>query len=56
MEVYVDDMLVKSNRFADHIDDLIETFGALCLHNMKLNLIKCGFGVSVEKFLRFMVS
>ena len=56
MEVYVDDMLVKSVKDTDHIKDLIEAFDALCQHNMKLNPAKCVFGVSAGKFLGFMVS
>ena len=56
MEVYVDDMLVKSIKDTDHIKDLIEAFEALRRHNMKLNPAKCVFGVSIGKFLGFMVS
>ena len=56
MEVYVDDMLVKSKEEKDHLDDLRETFNTLRLYNMKLNSPKCAFGVFSGKFLRFMVS
>ena len=56
VQVYVDDMLVKSRRGDDHLDDLKETFDTLRSYNMKLNLSKCAFGVMAEKFLRFMVS
>ena len=38
------------------MDDLQETFDTLRQYKMKLNLSKCAFGVSSEKFLRFMVS
>ena len=38
VEVYVDDMLVKSKDEANHLDDLKETFSTLCKYNMKLNL------------------
>ena len=38
VEVYVDDMLVKSKDEANHMDDLKETFSTLCKYNMKLNL------------------
>ena len=54
--VYVDDMLVKSLRENDHLDDLQETFDTLWSYNMKLNQSKCVFGVTVGKFLGFMVS
>jgi hypothetical protein len=56
IEVYVDDMLVKSIRATGHIADLRETFETLRNHKMKLNLAKCAFGVSSGKFLGFMVS
>ena len=56
VQVYVDDMLVKSLRENDHLNDLQETFGTLRSYNMKLNLSKCIFGVTAGKFLGFMVS
>uniref|UniRef100_A0A2N9IKM3 Uncharacterized protein n=1 Tax=Fagus sylvatica TaxID=28930 RepID=A0A2N9IKM3_FAGSY len=56
VEVYVDDMLVKSKENEDHLKDLKETFQALRTYNMKLNPEKCAFGVSSGKFLGFMVS
>ena len=56
VKVYVDDMLVKSLREDDHLDDLRETFDTLRSYNMKLNPNKCTFGVTVGKFLDFMVS
>ena len=56
MEVYVDDMLVKSKDKANHLDDLKETFSTLRKYNMKLNPAKCVFVVALGKFLGFMVS
>lgn len=56
MEVYVDDMLVKSVQAANHIADLEEAFSTLRSYKMKLNLAKCAFRVSLGKFLGFMVS
>ena len=56
VQVYVDDMLVKSRREEDHLEDLRETFDTLRSYNMKLNPGKCAFGVTVGKFLGFMVS
>ena len=56
VEVYVDDMLVKSKDEANHLDDLKETFGTLRKYNMKLNPAKCVFVVTSGKFLGFMVS
>ena len=56
VEVYVDDMLVKSLDEERHLDDLQETFDTLRRHQMKLNPRKCAFRVSSGKFLGFMVS
>ena len=56
MEVYVDDMLVKSKSSRDHVTDLEETFDALRKYRMKLNPTKCAFGLTSGKFLGFMVS
>ena len=56
VQVYVDDMLVKSRREDDHLEDLKETFDTLRSYNMKLNPSKCAFGVTAGKFLGVMVS
>ena len=56
VQVYVDDILVKSVRENDHLSDLQETFDTLRSYNMKLNPSKCTFGVTAGKFLGFMVS
>ena len=56
VQVYVDDMLVKSLREKDHLNDLQETFDILRSYNMKLNPSKYVFGVIAVKFLGFMVS
>ena len=56
VEVYVDDMLVKSTKEMQHLDDLQETFDILRRYKMKLNPSKCAFGVLSRKFVGFMVS
>ena len=56
VEVYVDDMLVKSQDEGKHLDNLQETFDTLRQYNMRLNPSKCAFEVSLGKFLGFMVS
>ena len=56
VEVYVNNMLVKSIDEGSHLDDLQETFETLRQYKMKLNPSKCAFGVSSGKFLGFMVS
>ena len=56
MEVYIDDMLVKSTIAELHIAHMSEAFQILREYNMKLNPAKCAFGVSTEKFLGFIVN
>ena len=56
MEVYIDDMLVKSIKAKLHITHLAEAFQVLRSYNMKLNPAKCAFGVSSGKFLGFIVN
>ena len=56
MEVYVDDMLVKSKLTIDHVLDLYLMFKVLRRYQMKLNPLKCAFGVALRKFLGFMVN
>ena len=56
MEVYIDDMLVKSTTAELHIAHLSEAFQILRSYNMKLNPAKCAFGVSAGKFLGFIVN
>nr|KYP74385.1 Transposon Ty3-I Gag-Pol polyprotein [Cajanus cajan] len=56
IEIYVDDMVVKSNSLAEHLVDLAKIFGELRKHNMRLNPEKCTFGVKGGKFLGFMLS
>ena len=55
MEVYIDDMLVKSTT-AKLIAHLVEAFLILKEYNMELNPVKCAFGVSAGKFLGFIVN
>ena len=56
VQVYVDDILVKSIRENDHLNDLQDTFDTFRSFNMKLNPSKCVFGVTTGKFLGFIVS
>ena len=56
VQVYVDNMLVRSQREDDHLDYLKETVDTFRSYNMKLNPRKCAFRVTVGKFLRFIVS
>jgi len=56
MEVYIDDMMVKSKTDVDHNHDLRKMFDILRAFNMKLNPNKCVFEVQSGKFLGFMIS
>ena len=56
MEVYIDDMFVKSTTAELHIAHLVEEFLILKEYNMKLNPAKCAFGVSAGKFLGFIAN
>ena len=56
MEVYIDDMLVKSVKAELHVAHRAKSFQALKNYNMKLNPTKCAFGVSTEKFLGFIIN
>ncbi|KAL0445601.1 UNVERIFIED_CONTAM: Gag-Pol polyprotein [Sesamum latifolium] len=56
MEVYVDDILVKSKKAQDRVKDLEETFSVLRKYKLKLNPGKCAFGVRGGRFLGFMVT
>nr|CAN82630.1 hypothetical protein VITISV_028132 [Vitis vinifera] len=56
VEVYIDDIVVKSKTREEHVLHLQEVFHLLRKYDMKLNPSKCAFGVSVGKFLGFMVS
>ena len=55
MEVYIDDMVVKSKVNRLHLDNLKEVFDILKKYKMRLNASKCVFGVSSGKFLGFLV-
>ncbi|KAL2249927.1 UNVERIFIED_CONTAM: Retrovirus-related Pol polyprotein from transposon [Sesamum indicum] len=56
MEMYVDDMLVKSKQECDHLSNLRTAFDIMRSYGMKLNPSKCTFGVRGGKFLGYMVS
>jgi hypothetical protein len=56
VKAYIDDVVVKSKKRRDLLDDLNETFDNLHKYKMKLNPKKCVFGVSSGKLLGYMVS
>ena len=56
IEVYIDDMVVKSKMESEHIWDLSNIFQILRGHKLHLNASKCFFGVGSGKFLGYMVT
>ena len=56
IEVYIDDMVVKSRVVFEHVKDLINIFEILRKHKLRLNASKCSFGVGSGKFLGYMVT
>ena len=56
IEVYIDDMVVKSKVVSEHVEDLTSIFGILRKHKLRLNASKCSFGVGSGKFLGYMVT
>ena len=56
IEVYIDDMVVKSKVVSEHVKDLEIIFGILREHKLRLNASKCSFGVGSGKFLDYMVT
>ena len=56
IEVYIDNMVIKSKVEFEHIDDLGNIFEILRKHKLHLNAAKCSFGVGFGKFLGYMVT
>ena len=56
VEVYIDDMVVKSKLVSQHLTDLANIFEILRRHKLHLNASKCSFGVGSGKFLGYMVT
>jgi hypothetical protein len=55
VEVYIDDVVVKSREIEDHIADLRKVFERTRKYGLKMNPTKCAFGVSAGQFLGFLV-
>ena len=56
IEVYIDDMVVKSKEISDNMEDLRNIFETLREHKLRLNTSKCSISVGSEKFLGYMVT
>ena len=55
VEVYIDDIVVKSACSNSHLADLRLAFERMRRYGLKMNPLKCAFGVSAGKFLGFIV-
>ena len=56
IEVYIDNMVVKSKVVSVHVGDLGSIFEIIRTHKLLLNAFKCSFGVRSGKFLGYMVT
>jgi hypothetical protein len=55
VEIYIDDIVVKSTSIGGHLGDLRQVFERTRRLRLKMNPKKCAFGVSVGQFLGFLV-
>lgn len=53
MKVYLDDIVIKSSSKNGHLDHLRQSFKRMRKHGLKMNPLKCVFGVHVSDFLGF---
>ena len=53
VECYVDDLMMKSKKRMEHIQDLRQIFDRRCKYQLKMSPLKCAFGVISGKFLGF---
>ena len=56
IEIYIDDMVVKSKVVFEHVRDLRNIFEVLRRHKLRLNASKCSFGVGLGKLLGYMIT
>ena len=56
IEVYIDNIVVKSKVVSKHVGDLKNIFEILRKHKLRLNASNCSFGVGSGKFLGYMVT
>ena len=55
LEIYIDDIVVKSDVIEPHLADLCLAFDRMRKYNLKMNPLKCAFAISAEKFLCFII-
>jgi hypothetical protein len=51
MEVYIDDVVVKLDGFEEHMTDLKLSLERMKKYELRMNPLKCAFGVTPERFL-----
>lgn len=56
MEVYIENIVMKSKEEQGHVGNLSDIFEILRRHKLRLNTDKCAFRVGVDKFLRYMIT
>ena len=56
IEIYINDMVVKSKMISEHLGDLRAIFEVLRNYKLRLNASKCSFSVGSGKFLGYMVT
>ena len=56
IEIYIDDMVVKSKMISKHLGDLRTIFEILRKYKLRLNASKCSFSVGLSKFLGYMIT
>ena len=55
LEVYIDDIVIKSASLSHHLADLRFALKRMRQYGLKMNPLKCAFGVSARKFLGFII-
>jgi hypothetical protein len=55
VEVYIDDIVVKLASLGSHLANLCLAYEKMCQYGLKMNPLKCAFGVSAGKFLGFII-
>jgi hypothetical protein len=55
VEIYIDDVVIKSLNHESHLEDVRKTLECTRKHGLKMNPNKCTFGVSASEFLGFLV-
>ena len=55
IEIYIDDMVVKSKMVSEHLEDLRVIFQIFRKYKLRLNASKCSLSVRSGKFLGYMV-